>query len=751
MKRYFKMPCGLTNEPSTSELIKESKKLSKEMDQQFEELEQHCEKFRREHGNLVAETEERFKNKQTTKPINLNRPDELERLRDAFSEAADMISRSNSECDSNDEYYDPRLSFNKGLEESSSEYRAGGYHPVAIGDIFNHRYHAIRKLGWGHFSTVWLCYDCAMDRYCAIKVVKSADHFTETARDEIRLLLTVDKNGSHSMRERIIEFIEHFYISGSSGTHLCLVFELLGDNLLTLIRKSRFPGLPLGNIKQIARQVLEGLYFLHNKCHIIHTDIKPENILLVANEMTIRSQVNRTTNAFLKVQAQKQKSSSARGNLSDRRREASSNPYDMKMTKTAKRRMRARSKKVISFFENHRRWLRRQGTLDLLGMALNDRLSPITAALGVTDMLPFMTFNFDGLVILKETDLAKLQNMAKVERVGDMLAVHLNDDSPEGQAKRQRKVNVKDKTIEQILEENLDPLTLLLKSPLQFMRYVLRQVIISDRAIHEASHSLSRNQRKSLNGHSHGHGHGHQHQKKKPGSKPNKSPDSKFKSRGPVFNLYPLDPANEYCRLNVKIADMGNGCWFDHHYTDDIQTREYRSVEVILGAGYNETADIWSAACLFWELATGTYLFDPQSNRGSASLDEAHLARIIETCGPIPRGLVENGDYSSDIFTEHGQLRNITHLKSRKLVPILVDQYGWDIQEARDFVAFLKPMLDTDPSRRISAREAMDDYWLLDEWVGSEEENRERYRNKMPGSTRSEVEEEPRPGTPDPR
>lgn len=35
----------------------------------------------------------------------------------------------------------------------------GGYYPVKIGDLFNGRYHVVRKLGWGHFSTVWLCWD----------------------------------------------------------------------------------------------------------------------------------------------------------------------------------------------------------------------------------------------------------------------------------------------------------------------------------------------------------------------------------------------------------------------------------------------------------------------------------------------------------------------------------------------------------------------------------------------------------------
>ncbi|KAG9332900.1 hypothetical protein JZ751_014430 [Albula glossodonta] len=39
-------------------------------------------------------------------------------------------------------------------QEDPNDYCKGGYHPVKIGDLFNGRYHVIRKLGWGHFSTV---------------------------------------------------------------------------------------------------------------------------------------------------------------------------------------------------------------------------------------------------------------------------------------------------------------------------------------------------------------------------------------------------------------------------------------------------------------------------------------------------------------------------------------------------------------------------------------------------------------------
>ena len=38
--------------------------------------------------------------------------------------------------------------------------------------------------------------------------------------------------------------------------------------------------------------------------------------------------------------------------------------------------------------------------------------------------------------------------------------------------------------------------------------------------------------------------------------------------------------------------------WVEHHFTDDIQTRQYRCPEVILGAKWGPSADIWSVACI---------------------------------------------------------------------------------------------------------------------------------------------------------
>lgn len=75
--------------------------------------------------------------------------------------------------------------------EGHEGYRKGGYHPVTVGEIYNQRYLVQKKLGWGHFSTVWLCLDRLTGATVALKVQKSAEHYTEAAYDEIDILNTL--------------------------------------------------------------------------------------------------------------------------------------------------------------------------------------------------------------------------------------------------------------------------------------------------------------------------------------------------------------------------------------------------------------------------------------------------------------------------------------------------------------------------------------------------------------------------------
>jgi serine/threonine-protein kinase SRPK3 len=73
-------------------------------------------------------------------------------------------------------------------DEGIDDYKKGGYHPVHVGEVLNGRYVILQKLGWGHFSTVWLCKDTKFNTYVAIKVQKSASHYLEAAFDEVEIL-----------------------------------------------------------------------------------------------------------------------------------------------------------------------------------------------------------------------------------------------------------------------------------------------------------------------------------------------------------------------------------------------------------------------------------------------------------------------------------------------------------------------------------------------------------------------------------
>lgn len=181
-------------------------------------------------------------------------------------------------------------------EEDSEDYCKGGYHPVSVGESYNNgRYIVVRKLGWGHFSTVWLSRDTTNGKHVALKVVRSAAHYTETAIDEIKLLnKIVQANPDHPGRKHVVSLLDSFEHRGPNGVHVCMVFEVLGENLLGLIKRWNHRGIPMELVKQITKQVLLGLDYLHRDCGIIHTDLKPENVLIEIGdvEQIVKSCVN---------------------------------------------------------------------------------------------------------------------------------------------------------------------------------------------------------------------------------------------------------------------------------------------------------------------------------------------------------------------------------------------------------------------------------------------------------------------------
>ncbi|KAH8387944.1 hypothetical protein KR093_010401, partial [Drosophila rubida] len=584
--------------------------------------------------------------------------------------------------------------------ENPDDYRRGGYHPVEPGDCLKQRYFAIAKLGWGHYSIVWLCFDSLQRRYCAIKIVKSEELYAESARHEMLLLRHLNTLQNHPLRKRIVTLIDNFATSGVNGTHQCLVFEMLGDNMLMLIQRSNYKGLPIYNVKQIAHQLLQGLVVLHMNGNIIHTDIKPENVLLIAtNDIAPRVLATQASTDFLRKH---------NGTVGIAR----NLPSAPGLSKTAKRKLRSKAKTALNFFKLHRKWLRDRGIVELQVLAKHGLLLRKLAVDAVLGLLPYMPF--EGPQILNEHDLMLFsQRLNLVKQVGDTVndefPIPLSDEHLAQLIHRARPQFAESfAELEQLHLKNSRAWKKLYTDMNLFMQHVAKSVAKHEKSEQTTSGQPAANKRSRV--HSPSSGTSSARSSTSTSTSPSPSP-----SPSPMPNLdllKKLDPAKEPCSLQIAIADLGNSCFINRHLSEDIQTREYRAIEVILGAGYDTSADLWSAACLIWEMATGEYLFEPSRWQGVASLDESHVAQIIETLGPIPESLLERGEYTYDIFDETGELLTLKHLEPRPMHKILVEKYNWSAVKAKEFADFLTPMLHLDPNRRSSAFSSLVHPWL---------------------------------------
>jgi len=169
----------------------------------------------------------------------------------------------------------------------------------------------------------------------------------------------------------------------------------------------------------------------------------------------------------------------------------------------------------------------------------------------------------------------------------------------------------------------------------------------------------------------------------------------------------PLSP------ISVKIADLGNATPSTKHYTEDIQTRQYRAPEAILGKhDWDARVDMWSLACLVFELLTSEFLFDPHGQGERFTKDDDHMAQIIELLGDFSLEVKMGGRYSRELFDHSGTLRYIHELHPWPLNRVMIEKYLYSDADAIALSDFLLPMLVVDMKQRANARDMLDHSWL---------------------------------------
>ena len=202
----------------------------------------------------------------------------------------------------------------------------------------------------------------------------------------------------------------------------------------------------------------------------------------------------------------------------------------------------------------------------------------------------------------------------------------------------------------------------------------------------------------------------------------------------------------------VKICDIGSGCQADKIESFRVGTIPYIAPELLLGCSYDCKIDVWSLACLMFELATNACLFDPEiyfeensenhSNSGEESCDggssrgaNGSSASGSRTCsivtdtssdteddffdmevthfqlchfrsllGDFPHDLFGDGEYYSMFFNASQTLRVVPRfIDDRPLAVVMTDDLDVPSDVAKIMEREILKLLQLDPRQRPSA------------------------------------------------
>ncbi len=172
--------------------------------------------------------------------------------------------------------------------------------------------------------------------------------------------------------------------------------------------------------------------------------------------------------------------------------------------------------------------------------------------------------------------------------------------------------------------------------------------------------------------------------------------------------------------MEVKLIDFGSACQENHVVYSYVQSRFYRSPEVLLGLPYGTKIDIWSLGCITGELFLGLPLFPGH--------DEQNMVqRMVDMLGMPPVWMLQSGKQSHRFF-QNGQVRGMNsdnvhgneplpwkqYFKHRKLEDIVLKypmkanaDEQQELAQRRALLSLLRGMLEWDPSRRWNSTECL--------------------------------------------
>ncbi|XP_003745131.2 dual specificity protein kinase CLK2 [Galendromus occidentalis] len=158
-----------------------------------------------------------------------------------------------------------------------------GHLVYKIGDVIKGRYTIIATLGEGTFGKVVQVVDEQTKEKLALKIIKNVDKYRESAKLEINVLETLNRQEDATGHKLCVRMLNWFNYHG----HMCIAFEMLGLSVFDFLKDNEYQPYPIDQVRHIGYQLICSVYYLH-KNNLTHTDLKPENILFVRSDFDVQ-------------------------------------------------------------------------------------------------------------------------------------------------------------------------------------------------------------------------------------------------------------------------------------------------------------------------------------------------------------------------------------------------------------------------------------------------------------------------------
>ena len=153
--------------------------------------------------------------------------------------------------------------------EYAEDYRPGGFHPVAIADLFAEgRYRVVHKLGSGGSSTIWLAREQGTSGGLVTIKVMRAELSSNNSIEDVPELSVPRSVSSLAPGANVQTPQDYFVQVGPNGSHFCLVYRLAGPSILSM---SFSPGRVAGSrrlrkdlAKKVAKQLACTVELMHD-------------------------------------------------------------------------------------------------------------------------------------------------------------------------------------------------------------------------------------------------------------------------------------------------------------------------------------------------------------------------------------------------------------------------------------------------------------------------------------------------------